>query len=933
MRASKSEQTGGAGTSEVSADFENLGWGAARNPDHDLGTDLWLAARDERLFDLGLIVGAQVKAGPSRFKRPKYDSERNILGWWFPIDRPHADYWLSHVVPHLLVLHNLETKTSFWVHINSETVILTGKRAKLLVPASQTVTEEHRDALLAIAAISRPKVEWEGSAWTGAGSLLPRDVLRHALIVPRLVAPHPNTGQLDITAEQAVALLVQGRIRDVMVAAERYPEVPSLEEAKDSSDWSWRFASAISHRVTTGEIALLLEVAQDPPDSPSRAASAVAAATALVEDGRPEEAIDLLSTTIALDEALPVDQAWLTVQRARLFADVGRVDEARAAAVNAQRVRQMHPEDVTATAIAGVAAALLFDASAWGQRDLEHVITNTDTAAAWWRTQTTSSGLSALALREFKSWARDGSITFGGGDEVNNQLFAASLTANLLGDHGTWCFLSGLLGKQALLRLDRGADVQLVRNGVETLRLAGDESGLSLAVDRLLANGPADAVALVAAEVDLDASTHTTGPTNLALIRHGGDVLDVHTADRSVSWLLATLRNPAPFVARTNPSYLVEPRLVETLAGVVFASSTGVRRSVIDYILALSGPHEGILAHSWGQVLRALPNEDWDEESALLIAARTDAELGELRFPLREVAGRFDATSREAISKEALNGSLDALGRLDDVRTLATEELSVLMSTLSERVRSEISSARAGSFGQGGHDVARALALLNSWHLGAADWDSLLDLLGDRAVAGYQKVGALEVLISLAHELPDDIRQRLAVIAEGIQNQRPVVDSLFLGNASKDALGPATELAAALGTQDEAAIELRLLTLLAGDSHHRVWAARVAGRLGRSQDQGIVAVLAQDPEPEVRAAAGAVLAHQAATEGCTFGAYVLRELLGDPGTRVHHRIAGVLAGSAGRSEAVTRLLVELLDNRSALVRRAATRALDELSLP
>jgi tetratricopeptide (TPR) repeat protein len=639
MRASREGQIGTAAEDEASANFVRLNWGVARNRDHDLGTDLWLMPCDERLLDLGLIVGAQVKGGPSRFGRPKYDSERNVVGWWFRVDRRHADYWLSHVAPHLLVLHDLETRTSYWAHITPESVISTGVEAKLLVPASQTVTNDQRDALLAVAASSRPRMDWEGSAWTGAGSLLPRNVLRHALIVPRLVAPHPNTGQLEITAEQAVALLVQARVREVMIAAERYPEVPSLTEARDSSEWSWRFVGALAHRVTTGSIDLLLETALDPPDASSRAASTVAAATALIEEGRSEEALELLSAAIDLDQSQPVDQAWLTVQRARLLADVGRVDEARADAISVQKVRQTHPEDVTATAITGVAAALLFNASAWGQRDIEAVITNTDTAAAWWRTQTMSGGLSALALREFKGWARDRSVTLGGSDEVNDQLFAASLMANLLGDHGTWCFLSGLLGKQALLRLDRGSEVEAVRSSLETLRIAGDEGGLTLAVNRVIANGPADAVTLVATEMNLDRSTHTTGPTNLALLGQGGDVLDVDTADRTVIWLLGALREPTQFAARTNPSYLVEPRLVETLAGVVFAASAGVRRSVVEYLIALPGPIVGILAHSWRRVIDTLPDDDWDEESCLILAKRTDDQLGELRLPLRELAG------------------------------------------------------------------------------------------------------------------------------------------------------------------------------------------------------------------------------------------------------------------------------------------------------
>jgi hypothetical protein len=73
MRASQPEQTGGAGVSEVAGAFERINWGTAENARHDLGTDLFLMARDERRFDLGSVVGAQVKAGPSYFYEPKRD--------------------------------------------------------------------------------------------------------------------------------------------------------------------------------------------------------------------------------------------------------------------------------------------------------------------------------------------------------------------------------------------------------------------------------------------------------------------------------------------------------------------------------------------------------------------------------------------------------------------------------------------------------------------------------------------------------------------------------------------------------------------------------------------------------------------------------------------------------------------------------------------
>jgi len=37
----------------------------------------------------------------------------------------------------------------------------------------------------------------------------------------------------------------------------------------------------------------------------------------------------------------------------------------------------------------------------------------------------------------------------------------------------------------------------------------------------------------------------------------------------------------------------------------------------------------GVLAHYWERVLKALPNEDWNEKSALTITKRTDADLSD----------------------------------------------------------------------------------------------------------------------------------------------------------------------------------------------------------------------------------------------------------------------------------------------------------------
>ena len=52
---------GSAGRSAVAGQFEQLDWGVSTNPDHDLGTDLWLMACDAHRLDLMLLVGAPAK--------------------------------------------------------------------------------------------------------------------------------------------------------------------------------------------------------------------------------------------------------------------------------------------------------------------------------------------------------------------------------------------------------------------------------------------------------------------------------------------------------------------------------------------------------------------------------------------------------------------------------------------------------------------------------------------------------------------------------------------------------------------------------------------------------------------------------------------------------------------------------------------------------
>jgi hypothetical protein len=647
------------------------------------------------------------------------------------------------------------------------------------------------------------------------------------------------------------------------------------------------------------------------------------AVSALMAESRVDEALAIVGAEVARDDADPVDHAWLQVQFARACLEVGRVDEARSAAFDAQAIRVTHPDDITATGLAGFAASLLFQTADWGEKDLANVIMQSDTIVSWWRTQTMSHGLEAFEDRTFKAWARDATVTFGGTDDAHNQLLSASLAANNMGDHESWRHLYALLGEDTLARLGRDADPEAARRGLETLRVAGEEKSLGLAIRRVLSDGPSDAIRYATASLNLEISTRTTGPTNLALLEYGGDVLDEMTADRSIDWLLATIEDPSSFISRTSPSYLVRHRLVDTLASVVPAASVAGKQSVVAFLAQMDPQPDQLLARSWVRVVASVPDEVWDRKLALRLLAAADGHYEDLKLAVLGVAARFDRSAKSRLIDEARTGSLNALGALGDVRELDADVVTKQIAELTQGVNKRMSDASAGSYGFGGHDAGRALALLCAWHPDLANWEPLLALLRHPQVAGFDKRGALGVLSSLVDQIPARIRQELEdLVKSNPENARPPT-TVFLDDDG-DLAGPFAELAAALEILDEGVMATKVLELLGGNEKHRQWAAQVARRLNRPDYTGVLVALIHDEEPAVRAVAAMSLATLVASgEGGVIAESGLRDSLRDTGVLVPRHVASVIANSPTRSDAANEALVMLRTHASAAVRSTA----------
>lgn len=128
----------------------DLEWLFREQPTDDYGIDAQFEVVENNAAT-GRLLAAQIKSGPSYFKKPHPE------GWWFSLDRDDLQYWLDHALPVLVVIYDPGSRAAYWQAVNHRTII-TGKRGgkKLLIPKAQQLVSASRSAL-ARAASGKPE--------------------------------------------------------------------------------------------------------------------------------------------------------------------------------------------------------------------------------------------------------------------------------------------------------------------------------------------------------------------------------------------------------------------------------------------------------------------------------------------------------------------------------------------------------------------------------------------------------------------------------------------------------------------------------------------------------------------------------------------------------------------------------------------------------
>lgn len=966
MRGSEQEQTGGAGGSRVIADFTDLGWGPSENTRHDLGIDLFLQVRDERRFDRMILLAAQVKSGPSYFGAPTSDDQGACTGWWYAeSDARHFEDWVQHALPHLLVMHDDATRTSYWAHVTKEAVQSTGDGFKIHVPIHQKVELSNRDTLLEVAASAKQQPVLQGTSFAaGARAVAPGRALRHALLTPRLIAPHRNTSyERTLAPEEAIALVTQGRAQDLEWYIKKGSN-PQLAGADSRSRlWEWRFFSAYYSAAVDADIQPLLNLATATCPAPLAtskrpkkrkteqahriAASVVTGAVFLTAAERLAEAEALLDA--AGEDLLPIDQAWAYMHRAIVISERGDLGTSRRLAAAAQRTVALDLDDVTAAAIGASAADFLFRTSGLEAKDLGATMTAVDTAASWWRSQTVAWALEEHEEKAFRAWGECEDPGTWPSNEAQDRLLSAWLSASLAGTRGPAAAALAqhaqheVIQHEAAWRSDAaaklsvqdsqprqiplGAHARGLEDTLDELRRFGCTKTLQTAVQRLWAAGPASPVQAAIQRSVTAPWTHTNASSKLALLRHAGDLLPPELADQAGHHCLTLLEDPDPFAQRVRPTFSIDHYAHRALWRVLPAASDAVHAAAADVLLRILPDRPGAPAETDLIKLAAhlRPSAVAASSSRLLAAATGHSSPSMSAAFLGVLIACGDSAAEAELLRRTETGDIDAIGEVRSPADLAPRTGQHVIGLAASHCQQQLEEAHRNSWGLGGWDWARLLALCSFHFPEHARWDPVIDIVLDPQVAQEHKAGAVRALTTRADQLPAAAAARLrAAFETGLPTIRGVPGLI-------DEAGDLTEAAfafgLALGAVDSNTVLHRILTWLRGSASQRQSASRLVTALSYHTNdpviQGTLVALTGDPQYQVRAAAAFSLTRglqenptPAVEAAITTAAY-------EPGCRVPLAIAHALDHTSAL-ETHRALRNELRQHMSALVRSAAT---------
>jgi hypothetical protein len=841
--------TGALGESMAQVVFQLIGWAPPAKIAQDIGDDLITFARDKAVsdqpdltYDLSAPVLVQVKSSPTEYLQPK-NTTKGRKGWWFAeSDTDHFDHWLKFGLPYLLVLLDTKNQIAYWTYVHNENIVTTGKGRKIFVPWDQRVDENSLEALNAIATAHRTN-SLEGSAWTGTfTNLSPNERLRNALIMPRLVAPHPNRPPALIAYEQAVAILLRNRGSELEYLAKK-GFCPPPDKWAEHKHWGWRFVAAIRDVLTAGSSSALDTLSSDAKLAFERDACNVVRACVAYTGGRTADAADMLKIYA---DTKPVDRGWLLAHRACLLLELDQPEAAAGAAQDALFALKALDGDLSVSAVRGGCASILYSVAGYGVGDLEQTVAAQDNAGSWWRSQDVSHALDRDLTARFNAWAGDKSLRFGASN-ASSELNTAAWNAAFSATWGSWRHLS-LQIAQVVFTSTNASDA--VGESLNLLVFTGNTSETKMAASHLWVNGPLASLQTVVTNLaQTPWSKRAEGPV-MAVFAEAADLLSMPLADRAAGRILDVLKEDGSIRQLGGGWANRWNEIDDALSRLLSVASTETHTACAELVCSnFQGP-EGRAA-SLVRIAAHITLLDLDAEvlSRLYDAAKSRED--HYCLDLLEVLGQHHPPAVLTLRELAKAGSAAASRGLLVTGSRERQDWAALGKAAGATVNEMLADAAGidGTFKYSGYVYDQLLDLTQAaFHTGNNQlWKQVTDALATGTLLTSQVYRSIELLAGRFAELPAHVQRRLKRTAPTIV----AVPDVF--GTSDNFSSAVTGLMVAAGIPSDVEVLTTLLQLRRTDP---VSFVRLLSLWSSPHNRSFLTSASVDPDPYVRSQAG-----------------------------------------------------------------------------
>ena len=888
-------ETGSLGEDMAAVIFQKIRWAPPVKVRQDIGTDLVTFARDTtapetqgEAYDLGAPVFMQVKGSPTEYVKPAH-RRGGEPGWWFAeSDTYHFDHWLSFGLPYLLVLVDTASQVAYWAEVNGQAIVATGKGRKIFVPAAQKVDGDSIEDLNKIA-IARRKYDLEGAAWSGKlNDLGPADRLRYALVMPRMIAPHPNSEPEKLSFEEAAAMLMRNRSSQLAYRAEQRSACPKPAEWDTHKEWGWRLVGALNELLTTGSSTRFPKLAEEARHRFEQDACIVIQACLTYTSGQAESAAELLKPS---KFTKPADRGWMRAQLAAMLLELDQPKEASKAAQEALFALKSLEGDLTVNAIRGGAAAVLYSTAGFAQGDLAGTMSAQDNAGSWWRAQDVSWALEKDLELRFEAWADGNTMRFVS-STARSELSKAAWNAAFTGSWGSWRHLSRQI---AQLACTSSAEPVELDSALSLLVFIGEKKAAKEAARKLWMDGPVDALtSVVNAAAERPWSKRDEGAA-MVVFSSAGDLLTAERADNVVDRIFETLKSDGDTRVHGGGWTYRWSEVDSALHRVLSAASVKAHRACADVIIDAFTDCSDSVANALVLVAKGLDTADLASGRITKLVKVARARKDRYGLDLLEVLGPVSDDALAELRDRADAGNAAAFRALLVAGSDEHDDYLELGRSAARTVKQMVTDARGkdGTVSFSGYQTDNlkdlAIAALNTGDNRL--WKVVTDALEAGVIAEAQLQGAIRLLASRFPDLPTHVQRKLRKLAPDLKGSR-----LGFSSGRKEFDAAAVHLRVAAGTVSDTEVEATLLRLRHTDPLGFV---NTLASWNGEHKLPFLATMAVDADPRVRAQAAFSLiehAHKFPPDQEEAKAVLRTALTLDPGCGLADAVAqGVIA--------------------------------------